>query len=588
MSTPIPRNRHRWLGNPGSVATLSGVALAALYASVSVDFPPGTRLSFAIILLVVTLLALAVGDFIEQRNLTTLRALSEGTAPVDPRTLLEAAHEVVRQPEGSFAIVFGFLVFGAIATALTWALVAAPPTESVLRLGAVGILVAPLTSVLAWLACVPRSRVLLRELVDAGLPARDLFAALPVRFILRRRVMLFSGVAVLTPMMLLVDLSLSRLDGLLGELVKAPSPASMDALFEASRSASWLPVGGLLVYVLILVSISAWLSGAILGDPLRELAAETERLSRGEHRTPRFIPSESETLAAAAAIAALEDEVIALLFQLGQAARELTQASGALSPDQTAPEPAFSLDVTTSTSGQLARSARDIAGNAQRVSELARRTWTAARSGRDGADGFLTAMSEVRQGNQAIADSVVRLNKRVQQVGRIIEFINGIADRSDLLALNAELEGNKAGEVGRGFSLVAAEMRRLAESVMQSTREIAGLIDDIRDATNAAVMATEAGVKATDAGAGLAQKVSQGLTRIVDYANQSSDAMQRISLATDQQRSGTDQLTVAMDAIVATTGNARTATAQMVEAHRALLALVADLERTVSRFEVRT
>ena len=88
---------------------------------------------------------------------------------------------------------------------------------------------------------------------------------------------------------------------------------------------------------------------------------------------------------------------------------------------------------------------------------------------------------------------MVRLNKRVQQIGKVVEFINEIADKSDLLALNAELEGTKAGEVGRGFSLVAAEMRRLAENVITSTRAIEQLIEEIRDATNAAVMATEAG-----------------------------------------------------------------------------------------------
>ena len=77
----------------------------------------------------------------------------------------------------------------------------------------------------------------------------------------------------------------------------------------------------------------------------------------------------------------------------------------------------------------------------------------------------------MKEDNQAIADAVVRLNKRVQQIGKVVEFINEIADKSDLLALNAELEGTKAGEVGRGFSLVAAEMRRLAENVIRSTRD---------------------------------------------------------------------------------------------------------------------
>src|SRR5204862_1839862 len=106
------------------------------------------------------------------------------------------------------------------------------------------------------------------------------------------------------------------------------------------------------------------------------------------------------------------------------------------------------------------------------VSRLAQQMLDSAQHGKRSAGAFYAAILRVREGNQAIADSVVKLNKRVQQVGRIVEFIDGIADKSDLLALNAELEGNKAGDVGLGFSLIAAEMRRLSESVMGSTREI--------------------------------------------------------------------------------------------------------------------
>jgi methyl-accepting chemotaxis protein len=284
----------------------------------------------------------------------------------------------------------------------------------------------------------------------------------------------------------------------------------------------------------------------------------------------------------------MEAQLLELLGGLGHAARDLSGATGTLSEGPRVPGRVQNLDAASSTTGELARSAREIAANAQRVSELAGETLGAARVGSEGADGFMGAMIQVREGNQAIADSVVRLNKRVQQVGRIIEFINGIADKSDLLALNAELEGNKAGEVGRGFSLVAAEMRRLAESVMQSTREIGGLIDEIRDATNAAVMATEAGVKATDAGGALAQKVGEGLSRIVEYANQSADAMQSISLATSQQQVGTDQLVGAMAEIVQGTATSGTAATDMLAAHDQLISLARDVEKTVARFEVHS
>jgi methyl-accepting chemotaxis protein len=131
---------------------------------------------------------------------------------------------------------------------------------------------------------------------------------------------------------------------------------------------------------------------------------------------------------------------------------------------------------------------------------------------------------------------------------------------------------------------VAAERRRLAESVLQSTREISGLIEDIRDATNAAVMATEAGVKATDAGAALSGRVGARLTSIVDFANQSSEAMQRIGAATGQQQLGTEQLVGAMADILRATRASADASGAMAQAHEELVELAQGLGRALADF----
>ncbi|MDP2271532.1 MAG: methyl-accepting chemotaxis protein [Archangium sp.] len=573
--------RHRWLTNLSTFAVLAGLFIATAYTWVTIHLPEGTRLVFGVTLVVVIVVFNLTGDTIEQRRLSTLRSLGEGTLPPTTPNLLLAANEVMRMPEVAFWLSLVFLLLGPLVVGFFWSAFSPVPPRVVLQVSFIGLIVAPLTAVLALLVSVPRARQVLRDLVAAGLPVTELYAGIPVAFVLRRRLMVFAGVAVFTPLLLVGDLALSRTRALLDQLVAAPDAAAMQTLADAQRSGGLVPLVGLVVLVVLAVSVSAWLFGSMVGGPLKELAEETERLARGEHGAPRFIAGEHETFAASGAIASMEAQLVALLGRLGHAAGQLSGATGALSGSRSNAR-VQNLDTASSTTGELARSAREIALNAQRVSELAKETFGAARVGRDGADGFMTAMVQVREGNQAIADSVVRLNKRVQQVGKIIEFINGIADKSDLLALNAELEGNKAGEVGRGFSLVAAEMRRLAESVMQSTREIGGLIDEIRDATNAAVMATEAGVKATDAGGALAQKVGEGLSRIVDYANQSADAMQSISLATSQQQAGTDQLVGAMAEIVKSTEASGSASREMLSAHDQLIFLARDLEQTVA------
>ena len=220
------------------------------------------------------------------------------------------------------------------------------------------------------------------------------------------------------------------------------------------------------------------------------------------------------------------------------------------------------------------------------MAEIASRTLGAAQTGQDSATEFNKSMSRVRQDNQAIADSVLKLAKRVQQIGKIVSFINGVADRSDLLALNAELEGTKAGEVGRGFSLVASEMRRLAENVIESTREIEEIIEEIREATDAAVQATEAGVQVTDRGSSLAVDVSKSLEDIVSLAERTSGSVRAISLATQQQTTGTDQLAEAMSDILKVTQQSLTGSRETSAANADLATLSRELKEVVDRFQV--
>ena len=103
----------------------------------------------------------------------------------------------------------------------------------------------------------------------------------------------------------------------------------------------------------------------------------------------------------------------------------------------------------------------------------------------------MDSMEKVRKNAVEVDDAIAKLSTRVERIGTVVEVIDEIADRSDLLALNAALEGAKAGEAGRGFSIVAAEMRRLAENVMESTKEIKNLITEIREATHAAKEASD-------------------------------------------------------------------------------------------------
>lgn len=586
MTAPLPPNRNRWLTNPSTAAAPLGVGIGLVYLASVVTVPEGTLGAFLALLAAALVVLNVVADAVEQARLTTLKRLCSGALAPDVAALTLAARETAQSPDTAFFIVLASFMAGAALVALGWALIADVPAALALRVGVIGVLVAPLTAMMANLLVLPRARQILRELMAAGLPPGTLAEALPSRFELRRRLVLFACISVLTPMLIVADASLHRANELLELVRSAPDAAAGLAVYQARSSEGLWSSVGLGAAAVLMVVACGWLSGAVLGGPLSALSLETERLAGARYQRGRLVMAEHETWAAATAMSAMEEHLLDVGAEALEASRAIDTAADELvktgaQQELGAAQQSAALMATTATTEELAHSARQIASNAQQVLAIARATLADAQRGKASADAFTQAMAQVREGNQAIADSVVRLNKRVQQVGRIIEFIDGIADKSDLLALNAELEGHKAGAVGAGFGLVAAEMRRLAENVMTSTREIARLIEDIRDATNAAVMATEAGVKATDTGAALAGQVSLALADIVDFANRSTDAMQSITFATEQQQAGSDQLVAAMEDINRTTRRNADAAELMARTQQDLVVVAKELKEVV-------
>ena len=139
--------------------------------------------------------------------------------------------------------------------------------------------------------------------------------------------------------------------------------------------------------------------------------------------------------------------------------------------------------------------------------------------------GVLSKAERTRATTGSTAERIAELSGHAGRIAEILEVIREIADRSDLLALNASLEGTRAGEAGRGFTLVAAEMRKLAERITASVHDIKELVADVRASVSATVMATEESTK-----------LAEGTT----------ESARQISFVTQQQRSGTEQAGTSM------------------------------------------
>ena len=276
-------------------------------------------------------------------------------------------------------------------------------------------------------------------------------------------------------------------------------------------------------------------------------------------------------------------EINEAALRLSSSANEVLAAS--TQHESSSTEQAAAIHETTATMEELKHASAQIAENAGAVARVAEETLNSARSGRGAIAEFIQAMQQIRADGVAVSESITKLLRRVERIGTVVEVIDEIADRSDLLALNAALEGSRAGEAGKGFSIVAAEMRRLAENVLESTKEIKNLITEIREATAAAAAAADASRQATEAGERLGSVAASAVEGILSGVQETSDAARVINLATQQQRTATEQVVASMGEIEEVTRQTTQASKQATGAAAELTQLAGRLSELIKRFK---
>jgi len=204
---------------------------------------------------------------------------------------------------------------------------------------------------------------------------------------------------------------------------------------------------------------------------------------------------------------------------------------------------------TSSAVEQLTVSMKQVSNNAEASAEAARRALDAAEQGNRAVRDTLEGMQRIRASVQATAKKIKSLGDRSLEISEIINVINDITEQTNLLALNAAIEAARAGEAGRGFAVVADEVRKLAEHSRSATKDIAALIKAIQAETNEAVIVMEEGTKEVEGGASLADQAGRALDAISNVVRQSAELVQEISLASKQQVRGTEGVAHAMQII---------------------------------------
>ena len=249
------------------------------------------------------------------------------------------------------------------------------------------------------------------------------------------------------------------------------------------------------------------------------------------------------------------------------------QASGAS-------EQAAAVTQTSATVEELAQTSSQIADNSESVVRVAERTLASAEEGMHAVHETSVGIEDIRLSTQQSSDRILALGERSQEIGRVLTIIDEIAEQTKILALNAAIEAARAGDAGKGFSVVAEEIRKLAESVTESTQEIGRVVREIQASTASLVMQTEKAAKKVQEGLQLASHTQGALERIVSQVEETTDAAKQISIATQQQRTASEQVVVSMKEVA-------TVSQQAAQASRQISAAIVELNALADSMVVR-
>jgi methyl-accepting chemotaxis protein len=269
---------------------------------------------------------------------------------------------------------------------------------------------------------------------------------------------------------------------------------------------------------------------------------------------------------------------------LAAASAETSVSAAQLSASTT--ESAAAISETTATMEEVRQTASIMNNNASSVAENARQGGVMANQSRERVRDIADAIKLISSRMDFIAQHTVQLSEKSQKIGEIISVVNDIADQSNILAVNASIEAAKAGEEGKGFAVLAEEIRNLAEQSKQATKEIKAILDDIQKATSATVMATEEGSKAVAKGEQQAETVSKVILDLASSVSNSSRSADTIAGSAREQLKGIEQVTQAMESIRTASQQNKESARQLDETSSSMKSLGQDLMRLVQRFKL--
>ncbi|MBF0184542.1 MAG: methyl-accepting chemotaxis protein [Magnetococcales bacterium] len=358
------------------------------------------------------------------------------------------------------------------------------------------------------------------------------------------------------------------------------------------RRTQWSSLIGTSTGVLLTVVLGLWV-GKIFQRYLHKVPSGLDQLASGDlsfhFRVPLQFRNELFQIMDAANRLAdgLERSIRAVLHVTDNVNRSSAEISAAVEQQSTtAVQQVASVTEITCTMEELSSSSAQIADNARRVLQMSSDAWSKTNQSAAEMAVVIDRMKKITKANRRSGRAIAELGKKSVEITEIMNIINAIADQTKLLAFNAALEAASAGEAGKRFGVVASEIRRLADSVMESTGHIAARVEQIHATIERLVEAARRDAEQVEEGMEISMRAARMLAEVVEGVGSTTDATQQISLATQQQETANRQILVALQGIEQGIQQSSASLNQISQGIKEMTHLAQNQKEQVARFKL--